>query len=84
MTTIQLTQEQKTKLTKTCENLFINGTPSLRFMRILHNDFQIICDNDLESPDDFYNMNRVENKPMHNLLNVLGYKYSPFGICRTN
>jgi len=77
-----LTLDQKNKLSKTCESLFAKGVNSLRFMRVLHNDFQIICNDDLNSPDDFYNMNREENKPMHSLLNLLGYKYSQFGICR--
>ena len=79
-----LNQDQKTKLAKTCETLFTKGVASLRFIRILHNDFQILCGDDLNSPDDFYNMNREENKPMHDLLNSLGYQYSKFGICRIN
>lgn len=78
-----LNQAQRTKLIKTCETLFSNGVASLRFMRILHNDFQIICNDDLNSHDDFYNMNNERNKPMHDLLNLLGYEYSPFGICKT-
>jgi len=81
MKTLNLTTEQKSKLVKTCENLFKESTTSLRFMRILHSDYQIVCNDDLGSPDDFYNMNREENKPMHQLLNALGFQYSVFGIC---
>ena len=80
MTTI--TTEQKEKLTATCNSLFKSGVPSLRFMRILHSDYQIICADDLESPDDFYDMNRSENQTMHDLLNCLGFRYSKFGICK--
>jgi hypothetical protein len=79
-----LTNEQFSKLAKTCENLFREGTPTLRFIRTLHNDYQIFCNDDLESPDDFYNMFKPENQPMNDLLNLLGYKYSNFGICRLN
>jgi hypothetical protein len=79
--TINLTEEQKAKLTKTANTLFRSGTPSLRFMRLLHSDYQIYCNDDLNSPDDFYNMNREENKPMKDLLNTLGFQYTKFGIC---
>jgi len=80
MTALNLTPEQTIRLKKTCENLFKNGTASLRFIRILHNDYQVVCNDDLESPDDFYNMAREENKPMHELLGALGYKLSSFGV----
>ncbi len=79
-TTLNLTQEQKSKLSKTANTLFQSGTPSLRFMRILHNDYQIICNDDLNSPDDFYNINSEGNKPMKDLLNTLGFKCTNFGI----
>jgi hypothetical protein len=69
--TINLTEEQKAKLTETANTLFRSGTPSLRFMRLLHSDYQIYCNDDLNSPDDFYNMNREENRPMKDLLNIL-------------
>jgi hypothetical protein len=79
-TTLNLTQEQKAKLAKTANNLFESGTPSLRFMRILHNEYQIICNDDLNSPDEFYNMKSEANKPMRELLNTLGFKHTNFGI----
>ena len=77
-----LTKYQKQKLIKTCEKLFQQGTPSLKFMRILHNDYQIICNDDLNSPDNFFSINKIENKPMLDLLNELGYVHSNFGICK--
>ena len=80
MTTINLTPEQKSKLSQSALRLFKQGTPSLRFMRILHNDYQIVCNDDLNSPDDFYNMKRQENKPMLSLLNCIGFNYTVFGI----
>lgn len=78
---INLTEEQKAKLTETANTLFISGIPSLRFMRVLHSDYQIYCNEDLNSPDDFCDMNREENKPMKDLLNILGFQYTKFGIC---
>lgn len=80
MNTQTLTQEQILKLKKSCENLFKEGTPSLRFMRTLHNDYQYYCNDDLNSYDDFYNMNHESNKEMKDLLNFLGYNYTPYGI----
>ncbi len=48
MKTLNLTSEQILKLNKTCNNLFGQGVSSLRFMRILHNDYQIVCNDDLD------------------------------------
>jgi hypothetical protein len=71
-------------LKKSLDNLWLQGYPSTQLCRLLHNDYQIIFNDDINSPDEFYNLNRPENKPMIDLLNILGYDYTNFGICKTN
>lgn len=67
-------------LKKTAIRLWQEGTPSTRFCRMLHNDYQIIFNEDIPSHDNFYNLSHPQNKPMIDLLRVLGFEYTQFGI----
>lgn len=75
-----LTNEQIVKLINSANSLFEQGISSTKFARLLHNDYQIICNDDLNSNDDFYNLASEANKPMRDLLNLLGFQYTQFGI----
>ena len=75
-----LTNDQIAKLINSACSFFDQRLPSTQFARLLHNDYQIICDDDLNSNDDFYNLASDSNKPMRDLLNLLGFQYTEFGI----
>lgn len=69
------------QLKRTAIALFTQGVSSTRFCRLLHNDYQILFNDDIPSPDDFYDMLSESNKPMRDLLHMLGFEYTNFGIC---
>lgn len=59
-----------------------SGVDSTQFCRLLHQDYQILFNDDLNSDDDFYNLGKPCNKPMIDLLNILGFEYDKsVGIC---
>ena len=76
-----MTTQQFESLKRTADRLFGESTSSTTFARILNNDYQYYCNEDIPSNDDFYIMSSEGNAPMRELLNKLGYEYTEFGIC---
>lgn len=71
----------KEVLTKTCERLFIDGTPTTQFMRSFNMVIQFHANVDIPSPDDFYC--RSKNQEMIEVMKWLGFDSTPFGICHS-
>ena len=67
-------------LKKTAVRLWREGTPSTQLWRLVHNEYQIVFNDDLGSHDDFYNLNHPQNKKMLDLMSVLGFEYTQFGF----
>jgi hypothetical protein len=77
-----LTPEQISRLKKSADTIFQQGIPSTQFARLLHSDYMMVCNDEIPSSDDFYVLSSEENRPMRNLLMLLGYKYTVCGITK--
>ena len=65
------------ELKRMAVKIWVSGVPTTVFCRLVHQDYQILFNDDLNSDDDFYNLSKPCNKPMLDLLNILGFEYSP-------
>lgn len=67
-------------LKKNAIKLWQDGTPSTQLCRLVRNDYQLFFNDDFGSHDNFYNLNHPQNKPMLDLMSILGFEYTQFGF----